>query len=339
MKLNSLKFFKPVPIAVLALALFICHSLFIESNTMASVTNPNPQANKITGIVVWKTTPDGPRILIPLTGRYPTPETAIHAYITGLEKNYTNILDNALFPTAGNFLASPLVVNPSDNNIVILSNSPLQLLGGQETNPYVRQHLDDSGAQTYLVPLGLDSILRKKEIEVFQKFILKHFDGMVVMGGDDVHPDLYARKMAGSLRTNLKRDQIEKSFIKSWLDKGKGSFLGICRGHQIAHVTLGHELYQDIDSCKRDLLLKPTPTKHSSITVQLPNNTTVKKSSWHKIELSKNSLLYKPLRPCFQKRKTGKSLVVNSRHHQAVKLKDPVSTSIIRSIFLNILCF
>jgi putative glutamine amidotransferase len=75
-------------------------------------------------------------------------------------------------------------------------------------------------------------------------------DGLLLTGGDDVDPKIYAKdmppelaKLAGPLEPD--RDVWEQAMISEVLAQKKPLF-GICRGHQILNVALGGTLVVDI---------------------------------------------------------------------------------------------
>lgn len=74
-------------------------------------------------------------------------------------------------------------------------------------------------------------------------------DGLLLPGGDDVHPRHYG---AGDIHENsgpfsLERDEMEIALAQFFIALKKPVF-GICRGAQVLNVALGGTLYQDIGS-------------------------------------------------------------------------------------------
>jgi putative glutamine amidotransferase len=131
---------------------------------------------------------------------------------------------------------------------------------------------------------------------------VKRADGVLLTGGEDVHPVLYDQKMPQRLRKKClltpdggARDLRELMLVDEVFRQRK-PLLAICRGHQILNVALGGTLIADI------------PT-------QLPrtlNHRRMDKRSAkvHDVQLTPGGLLAKITR----KRVLG----VNSTHHQAV---------------------
>jgi putative glutamine amidotransferase len=61
-------------------------------------------------------------------------------------------------------------------------------------------------------------------------------DGLVVGGGDDISPMLYAGEMVAEARLDPARDALEQRLVRQALDLGK-PVLGICRGAQMLNVA------------------------------------------------------------------------------------------------------
>jgi putative glutamine amidotransferase len=76
---------------------------------------------------------------------------------------------------------------------------------------------------------------------------LKHYDGVVITGGHDIDPVLYAAKSEVHPRYDRERDQFEKAIIDDAL-KRRLPLLGICRGAQLLNVCRGGTLFQELRS-------------------------------------------------------------------------------------------
>lgn len=78
--------------------------------------------------------------------------------------------------------------------------------------------------------------------------------GLLVGGGSDIDPDLYAGLYAKngplSAKIDLERDALELTLLRQALDQNL-PILGICRGAQMLNVALGGTLHQDISSMIR----------------------------------------------------------------------------------------
>jgi putative glutamine amidotransferase len=73
----------------------------------------------------------------------------------------------------------------------------------------------------------------------------QRLDGLLLSGGGDVNPALYAEEDTHSLAVDDQRDALEIACIKAFCEEGK-PVLGICRGMQMMAVALGGSLWQDI---------------------------------------------------------------------------------------------
>jgi putative glutamine amidotransferase len=78
--------------------------------------------------------------------------------------------------------------------------------------------------------------------------ILAICDGLLLTGGDDVHPARYGMRPSPQLgAVSLERDALEWRALEIALTRGM-PVLGICRGLQVLNVFLGGTLYQDLAS-------------------------------------------------------------------------------------------
>jgi putative glutamine amidotransferase len=123
---------------------------------------------------------------------------------------------------------------------------------------------------------------------------LAQYDGLVLSGGIDIHPELYGGSAvypkAPSRGWDKERDEFEK---RLFLDAFEHNLpvLAICRGLQLVNVALGGTLIQDLG--KLDALHEGNPDKV------------------HPVRLKHNSIL-----SGFTKTKFGQC---NSAHHQAIE--------------------
>ena len=126
-------------------------------------------------------------------------------------------------------------------------------------------------------------------------------DALLLTGGDDVDPTCYGEERlpcCGALTP--RRDRLELVLIAHALQKGL-PILGICRGMQILNAALGGTLYQDIAEQYGTALKHPCndiPTGDAHAVRYVPHTTL------HAIMGLDESM-------------------VNSRHHQAVKMLAP----------------
>lgn len=125
-------------------------------------------------------------------------------------------------------------------------------------------------------------------------------DGVVLTGGEDLQPELYAADLPAALRVTVKqveptRDAFELLCVREVFRQHK-PLLAICRGHQLLNVALGGTLWVDIPS------QVPGEVGHRRLDR--------KDEPVHEIEIEAGSRLARLLRA----RRVG----VNSTHHQAV---------------------
>lgn len=76
------------------------------------------------------------------------------------------------------------------------------------------------------------------------------YDGVVVTGGHDIEPVLYAAKPEIEPNYDTARDALETAIIEDALTRGL-PLLGICRGAQLLNVCRGGTLHQELGSRRR----------------------------------------------------------------------------------------
>ncbi|MGI8964836.1 MAG: gamma-glutamyl-gamma-aminobutyrate hydrolase family protein, partial [Limisphaerales bacterium] len=145
-------------------------------------------------------------------------------------------------------------------------------------------------------PLVVPCTASKKLIAEY----VRRSDGVLLTGGDDVQPKLYAQNLPEKLAKTVgelepERDVLELQMIAEIFRQRK-PLLAICRGHQILNVALGGDLIVDIPS------EVPQAINH--------RRTDLKGEPVHEVRLEKNSLSAKIF--------AGEIIRVNSTHHQAV---------------------
>ena len=142
-----------------------------------------------------------------------------------------------------------------------------------------------AGVLPVLLPLTDD----KTALEAY----LADADGLVLSGGGDVEPSLYGEErdpLCGN--ANPVRDRMEMQLCHLAHQKNIPT-LGICRGLQMMNCVLGGNLYQHVE------------------TAQMHQRTDVPREGVHSVSIDKNTLLCRILKQ--------DKIMVNSRHHQAVK--------------------
>lgn len=128
--------------------------------------------------------------------------------------------------------------------------------------------------------------------------VLDGFDGLVLVGGDDIHPNRYGRDDLGlSKGVRDSADDSDLAFAAAAMELGIPLF-AICRGYQALNVAMGGTLHQD--STTDDGLHRPIS--------DVPHEVM---SERHPIEVVPGSRLAE----AYGKREH----VVNSIHHQSIE--------------------
>ncbi len=146
--------------------------------------------------------------------------------------------------------------------------------------------IEKSGGQPWLILPGH---------ELSPEETLARIDGLLVCGGEDIHPRWYGREPEPGveLMLNEARDEVELPTLRAALEADVPT-LCICRGMQALNVVMGGELIQHMDghaAFKKDGKLV---------------------SEYHRIFIAPGSRLAAAVG-------SGGFVRVNSRHHQAVK--------------------
>ena len=137
---------------------------------------------------------------------------------------------------------------------------------------------------------GATSIILTPDLSQVSRY-LQIIDGLLLTGGDDIHPKFFRKPLPKAPVTLSpgERTEFDLSLLKEFL-KADRPVLGICLGCQTLNVALGGTLIQDLST------EKPGTKNHQ------------KKN--HKITIFSSSKLKKIF--------GNQTLIVNSRHHQAV---------------------
>lgn len=131
--------------------------------------------------------------------------------------------------------------------------------------------------------------------------LYQHMDGILLPGGGDVEPACYhSPKHPLTRHISTLRDEMEFTLAR-WAVEEDVPILGICRGHQVFNVAMGGTLIQDIPSQYTTTLdhFMDTPRDHRA----------------HEVYIEPDSRLAGII--------GSTSLLVNSRHHQAIETITP----------------
>ena len=134
---------------------------------------------------------------------------------------------------------------------------------------------------------------------------LDGLDALVLTGGGDVDPQHYGEAPHPTFSpAEPGRDAFELALARAALDRGM-PLLAICRGVQVLNVAAGGSLVQDIETQVPGALVHRVETTPSAIA--------------HEVWVATGSALARLLADRIE----GDALLVNSRHHQAVKQLAP----------------
>jgi putative glutamine amidotransferase len=126
-------------------------------------------------------------------------------------------------------------------------------------------------------------------------------DGLLLTGGVDVAPSIYGEDRHSTVETDDTRDAYELALAREALRRDL-PVLAICRGAQVLNVAAGGTLIQDIPSSM------PGAAEHQ---IERPKNAVA-----HNVVVEAGTCLAHLLE---NKLDGGRTIPVNSRHHQSVK--------------------
>jgi putative glutamine amidotransferase len=130
---------------------------------------------------------------------------------------------------------------------------------------------------------------------------LDRIDALLLTGGDDPDPELFGEEPHPNIEmVDSRRDLFEVSLVRGAVERAMPVF-GICRGAQLLNIALGGDIYQDIGS-QTESSLQHTQRRLDD-------------GPWHEIDVEPNSRLGSLLEGSL----TGRSMRVNSFHHQACR--------------------
>ncbi len=183
--------------------------------------------------------------------------------------------------------------------------------GAQKTKPLIGlscSHPNDysSVRQTYTESVlkagGLPVLIPVTENTEALADMLDRVDGLILIGGCDVHPSYYGEEPIEQLgEVDSLRDVYDLALIRLAADRHLPT-LGICRGEQLINVAFGGSLYQDIPAQYPDTSVNHQQQEPSSVPT-------------HVVNVLSGSVL---------EQITGQNqLFTNTHHHQAVKKVAP----------------
>ena len=151
------------------------------------------------------------------------------------------------------------------------------------------QMLEGLGALPVIMPLTTDKAVQDRYLDLC--------DGLLLSGGADIDPVHYGEVNEGLCSTiSPLRDAVELKLCRMAVERDM-PVLGICRGHQVLNVALGGTMYQDLK------IQQGTSFEHM---VPDPVGGMV-----HEVAIVPGSPL--------AELQGMKSMMVNSRHHQAIR--------------------
>ncbi len=151
-----------------------------------------------------------------------------------------------------------------------------------------------AGGTPVLIPITTDSVILAD--------IVNRLDGIILIGGADIHPSYYNEEPIEQLgEVDSIRDIYDIALIHLAARRNL-PMLGICRGEQLINVAFGGTLYQDIPAQYPDTTVRHNQKEPSSVPTHLVN-------------LLPGSAIAQL---------TGQTrLFTNTHHHQAVKQVAP----------------
>lgn len=163
-----------------------------------------------------------------------------------------------------------------------------------EVEPALRAPLEQLGALPLVLP-------RQTPVHDVDQ-LLEMVDGLLLSGGDDVHPQHYGHEPHELTKpAPAQEDAFELELARRALDRGM-PLLGICRGIQVLAVADGGTLTQDVQTLHEGALDHRQSWKR--LALEPPGH------HWHKLVIEPGSAVERWL--------AGGEPTVNSFHHQCV---------------------
>ncbi len=142
----------------------------------------------------------------------------------------------------------------TQKNASLAANAPRVLVSGSFDSDFATQtlnlairsladnalkHLDEAGVTGVIVNAASSTALPAE--------LIGKFDGLIVLGGCDIHPQMYGQDVESNCvyGTNPRVDEFEISLVRGAV-AARVPVIGICRGMQVFNVALGGTLIQDV---------------------------------------------------------------------------------------------
>jgi gamma-glutamyl-gamma-aminobutyrate hydrolase PuuD len=264
---------------------------------------------------VWQTSPNAVRLLV-ATNSVSTPRLAD---CKGVIQRYVDAVNSDADlrkMMSGNTLPIPAesVYSIFTGNSTTQADKPRFVINANEFNQIsdprefvmseMVSKLTESGADIYVLPVAAD-LAAGTNAANFRAGIAQAFDAMLSLGGEDINPALYGQQIKLAIANDVhpSRDAHEIQIQKDYIAKSKGVFYAICRGHQLAAVSQGQKLYQDIYTGDSYSVIGHTSTPHGG-------------GAWHSITLSPTSIFLKWA--SYDIINGVPTMWVNSFHHEAI---------------------
>ena len=123
--------------------------------------------------------------------------------------------------------------------------------------------------------------------------VLRGFDGLVIVGGDDVDPLRYGQADLGCNKgVSGSADASDLGFARAAIELGVPIF-GICRGYQVLNVAMGGTLHQDMtspDGMHRPISSSPTEVLGTRHPVQIAEGSRLSQAYGGATERTVNSI-------------------------------------------------